>query len=66
MPPRDESEILSNARQAIAKVIGQLQRDRDALAAKPKYLAGAEKASAALAAAERLSDALEVPTSEHP
>ena len=66
MPPRDESEILSNARQTIAKVIGQLQRDRDALAAKPQYAAGAEKASAALAAAECLSQALQVPTSEHP
>jgi hypothetical protein len=66
MPPRDESEILSNAREAIAKVIGQLQRDRDALAARPQYPAGAEKASAALAAAVRLSESLQVPTAEHP
>ena len=66
MPPRDESEILSKASVAITKVIGQLQRDRDALAAKPQDTAGADKVSAALAAAERLSQVLQVPTSEHP
>jgi hypothetical protein len=66
MPPRDESEILSNACEAIAKVISQLRRDRDALAARPQYAVGAERASAALAAAECLSETLFVPTSEHP
>ena len=66
MPLRDESEILSNAGALIAKAIERLERDRDALARKPQYAGGAEKAEAARAAAVRVSQALEIPTPEHP
>lgn len=55
----DPEPILQTARTNIARVIDQLERDRAALAAKPQYVAGEQKLSAAKRAAVQLSVALE-------
>lgn len=61
MSSDEPQPILQTARANLARVIDQLERDRSALAGKPRYADGEQALAAATETARRLAQTLESP-----